>query len=218
MIKAIIYDMDDVIINTYPVAIRAEEILLKKLKSKFSSDANIDLSNFIGRRVSDMLKATKRKLNLKIGIKELTRARSEIFGKERNKIELLPGIVYSLDLFKDQYKLALTSSGTKEYIEYFLNKFDLKKYFCQIISGDDVVYGKPDPEPYLKTVKRLNLKPDECLVIEDAENGVVSAKSAGCFCIAIENKYTPKQDLSRADLILESLEDIKIEIINSVAK
>lgn len=216
MIKAIIYDMDDTIVNTFPIAIKAEEILLRKLEKDSGKSTNVDLSSFIGMRVVDVLEEMKKQLKLKTSIKKLSRARSEIFFRKQEKIELLPGVKKSLDLFKHKYKLALTSSGTKEYIEFILNKFKLKKYFSLIISGDDVKLGKPNPEPYLKTVEKLRLKPLECLVIEDAENGVISAKLAGCRCIAIENKYTPKQDLSKADLVLESLEEINLGVVDSM--
>ena len=135
-----------------------------------------------------------------------------------NNFEVLPGVKYSLNLFKNKYKLAITSSGSRKRINWMLNRLDVFNYFEIIVTASDVKLGKPNPEPYLITVKKLGLKSEECLVIEDAINGIKSAKSAGCKCVAIENKYTPEQDLSEADLVLESLEDVNIKIINSISK
>ncbi|NQV00183.1 MAG: HAD family phosphatase [Parcubacteria group bacterium] len=217
MIKAIIYDMDDVIVNTYPLAVKTEKILLKELGYDLSKHPEADLSQYIGMRTVDMFTDIKEKLNIKISIDELLKRRSELFiNILQEKVEVLPGAKYSLELFRNKYKMALTSSGNKVRVNLILDQMNIKDYFEVIISGNDVKLGKPNPEPYLKTTEKLGLKPSECLVIEDAENGVKSAKSAGCRCIAIENKNTPKQDLSKADLVLESLEDINFRVVDSM--
>jgi beta-phosphoglucomutase-like phosphatase (HAD superfamily) len=111
---------------------------------------------------------------------------------------------------------ALASSGTKAYIDFVVNRLKIRKYYDVIISGEDVKHGKPDPEPYLLACKRLGLPPDQCVVLEDASNGVKAAKAAGCKCIGIDSPYTPPQDLSQADLELKSLLKINKGIIDKL--
>ena len=129
----------------------------------------------------------------------------------------MPDLLQSLKLFKkNKFKIALASSGTKKYINVVLAKFKIADYFDVIVSGDDIKRGKPDPEIFSVAVKKLGLKPEETLVLEDATNGIEAAKSAGCKCIAVINKMTPPQNYSKADLVINSLEEIDMGLVKKV--
>lgn len=144
--------------------------------------------------------------------------RSNLFLKlVQDKLTPTAGLISSLEFFKNKrMKIAIASSGTKEYIHLVLNKYDISQYFNIIVSGDNVKVGKPNPETYIVAAKKLGFKPKECLVLEDATVGIKSAKSAGCICIAVKNPKTPPQDYSEADLVINSLEEIDENIINSL--
>ena len=72
------------------------------------------------------------------------------------------------------------------------------------MSADEVGgKGKPAPDIYLYTAGKLQVRPEDCTVIEDSHNGVLSAKSAGMFCIGIRNGFNDEQDISAADLVIE---------------
>lgn len=218
MIKAIIYDLDDLMVNSIALHIKAWDILFSEYHVKIS-DLPPDLSShFMGMRISDVLKEMINYFNLEVDYQTLYQKRQEIFLQlVAEKLEILPGLIESLHLFKDnQIKIALASSGTTKYINLVLKKFRLSKYFNVIISGDDVKNGKPDPETYLIACQKLGLKPEECLVLEDATNGIEAAKKAGCKCIAINNPYTPPQDRTKADLILDSLSEIDLDILKTL--
>ena len=121
----------------------------------------------------------------------------------------MPGLNESLSYYRQkEFKIALASSGTKKYIEMVLDRFKIKDYFDVVISGDHVKHGKPHPEVYEIALEKLGVKPSESVVLEDAEVGIESAKGAGCFCVAVTNPYTPKQDLSKADKVIHSLNEI----------
>jgi beta-phosphoglucomutase len=93
----------------------------------------------------------------------------------------------------------------------------LHEYFEVVVTAGDVSIGKPDPEPYLLTAKKLGAKPHECLVIEDSENGVRSAKAAGMICIAISN--TEKLDkLKLADKTVNGYSEITEGLIDGFLK
>ena len=78
------------------------------------------------------------------------------------------------------------------------------------ITGDDVNSKKPDPELFLRAAQGIDVPPEQCVVIEDAPNGIQAAKAAGCQCIAVTNSTTPDK-LSQADRIVTALADVSIE-------
>ncbi|MBI2141866.1 HAD family phosphatase [Candidatus Woesearchaeota archaeon] len=217
MIKAVIYDLDDVIVNSYPLHAEAFDMFLKEHGCSFSRISEEMSKRFIGMRTSDVTKELINYFGLKTGFKKAYERRTEIFLQlAEKKLELLPGVMHSLELFKGKYRLAIASSGARKYISMVVSKFRLEKYFGIIVSGDDVSKSKPDPEAYLAAASRLGLKPSECAVLEDAKIGVEAAKRAGCMCIAIRNPNTPIQDLSKADAIIDSLQKIDIQTISSL--
>lgn len=217
MIKAVIYDLDDLMVNSAPTHFKATDILLQKYGHKYEELPGDLKTDFIGKRAIDVLKDIIRHFKIAADLNELYGERMRIFlDLIRNELEPMPGLFKSLELFKNKYKIALASSGARKYVEFVLEKFGIGDYFDVVISGDDVKVGKPSPETYSVACKKLGLKPGECVVFEDAAVGVASAKSAGCKCIAIKNPYTPQQDLSKADVILDSLGDITLKMVDAL--
>ncbi len=100
-----------------------------------------------------------------------------------------------------------------KFINAVLTKFGLNDCFEYILSGAELPASKPNPAIYQLTAKALGFKPVECAVIEDATAGIIAAKDAGAYCIAYDNPNSGPQDLSRADMIVKSISDIKIEDI-----
>jgi len=82
------------------------------------------------------------------------------------------------------------------------------KFFDVIITADIVKNVKPSNEIYLKCVEKLGLRKRDCIVLEDSESGVISAKDAGLFCVAYKSKYSQHQDLSKADKVVDSLIEV----------
>lgn len=216
MVKAVVYDLDDLMVNSYPLHSIASDEVLKKYGVDLK-EVNDMRANFVGMRISDILKMIVDRFDLKVSMGKLRKERSAIFLKlVREKLKSMPGLLNSLELIKKKdFKIAIASSGTREYINTVIAKFKISSYFDLIVSGDDVKKGKPDPETYIVTSKKMGLDPGEIVVLEDATNGIAAAKSAGCWCIAIKNPYTPYQDLSKADLFIDSLGNLSLKIINS---
>jgi beta-phosphoglucomutase-like phosphatase (HAD superfamily) len=216
MIKAVIYDLDDTMVNSGPLHKRSWKKLLNEYGYKFSDIPEKIRSDFLGKKIIDNIQTVMNYFKLNESKNILFEKRIDIFLKLAEKdLQTMSGLLFSLKLFKkNNYKLAIATSGTKRYIDLVLRKFNIKKFFEVIVTEDDVKSGKPDPEPYLVTAKKLSLRPQECLVLEDAANGVKSAKTAGCACIAIRNKNSFVQDLSKADLVLDSLGELNLKIIS----
>lgn len=213
---AVLWDMDGVIADTSKYHFEAWVIAFKKEKITFTRAhfarafgmANID--------IVPMVFGTKvplQKLNAIADFKEAT-YRSLI----KDRIVAFPGVkelVFSID--KAGIKMALVSSTPKENIDLILTTVGIKQLFRTIVSGDDVTEGKPSPQGYLLGARRLRTEPQNCLVIEDAVVGVQAAKAAGMKCLAVTNT-SPTSKLSAADLVVDSLANVNVDVIKKLFK
>lgn len=213
MLKAAIYDMDDLMVNSDPMHALAWEKSLEVFGKSFADLPEELRSKFIGMRVIDICEEIIDVLKLDTDLETFYKGRIDSFlVMVEENLEMMPGLTYSLDLLKENdFQIALASSGAKKYINLVLDKFEIREYFDVIVSGDCVSVGKPDPETYLVAAEKLGLESKECVVFEDATNGIKSAVDAGCKCVAVINPNTPPQDHSEADLVLNSLQEVSIE-------
>ena len=126
---------------------------------------------------------------------------------ENHDFRFYPGAEELVNVLKKDKLLALVSTSPREKLEKTVPKNFLKN-FNVIISGDDVQHGKPAPEPYLKAIDALFLKPEQCIVIENAPFGIQSAKAAGIYCIALATTLS-KKELKLADEIVCDIKNLK---------
>jgi HAD superfamily hydrolase (TIGR01509 family) len=97
---------------------------------------------------------------------------------------------YALSNLKAKgYKLAVASNSIRNTVEVMMQKANLLQYFDLMMSNQDVTKGKPDPEMYEKSVCRLDCKPEDCLIIEDNDNGIRAAKAAGGHVLVVKNVH-----------------------------
>ena len=143
-----------------------------------------------------------------------------------NSYPLFAGAAQCIETAAESYPLALASGARREEIESTLETVNLKHHFLVIVAAEDFTRGKPHPESFLLALKQLNIvmgsttaeiKPEECLVIEDSISGISGARAAGMRCLAVSNSY-PTEKLLEADKVVSSLEDITLEILESVFK
>jgi len=126
----------------------------------------------------------------------------------RGKARLLPGVKSTLIKFSEwNFKQAIASSAPPKNIDVLVNELKIGQYFDATVSGNDLP-GKPDPAIFLRASQLLDVEPERCIVIEDAVAGVAGAKNAGMKCIAVTTTNTI-ESLTKADLILESLDDLR---------
>ena len=129
--------------------------------------------------------------------------------------DAMKGVVYSLNYFKEKgLKIALASSSATSLITAVIHKLQIKEYFEVIESAEFLDFGKPHPEIFIKTAKKLGVHTNECLVIEDSFNGVLAAKSAMMKVAAIPDEESRSNArFVIADYKLDDLEQIKEIII-----
>jgi len=152
-------------------------------------------------------------------IKKVTQVRQEYFLKilSREPLPPFPGVLELMDkAMKDKnLRVAIATSGTLEKSRAVLEAAKVPYQKMVYINGDHVKNKKPDPELFLLAAERMDIDPVNCVVIEDAPNGVQAAKAAGAKCIAVTNS-TNAENLSEADLVCNSLEQIKLDMIREL--
>mgnify|MGYP001117550219 CR=1 FL=1 len=217
MIKAIIFDMDGLMVDTETLYVKVASGIARKKGKRFTLQLK---RKMMGRKAIDALKIFKRELGFLEPIEEIIQEREKTYGRLLSReIRTMPGLFNLLKrLEKTKIKKAIASSSALKWIQLILKKLKISKKFDVIVSGDGVKKGKPDPEIYLLTAKKLRLKPEECLVLEDNPTGVKAAKRAGMKCIAVPNKFTKNQKFSRVDLKVKSLNNITLKIIKTINK
>lgn len=214
MIKAVLFDMDGVIIDSEPLHFEADEKLMTDLG--YSVPDNY-FASFIGISNPDMWKQVKDAFQMKESIDTLLELQKKINTQllEDAVLEPIKGIRPLLESLKsNQIKTGIGSSSSTECIKQVVSKFNLNSHFDVLQSGEEVENGKPEPDVYLEVARRLNVMPHECVVIEDAHAGVNAAKKAGMFCIGYQNPNSGNQDLAKADWIVHSIEEIALSEIN----
>ena len=134
----------------------------------------------------------------------------------RDLVSLMPGFTGLLrELRRRGIPVAVASSSTRPWIDIVLDRFDLRSGFQTVVSADDLAggEGKPSPAIYLHTASVLGVEPAGCVVMEDSHNGVLSAQRAGMYCIGFRNGFNDDQDISTADLLVNSYAEIDLDAV-----
>lgn len=142
--------------------------------------------------------------------------KEEIFRQlARNQVELIPGMEEFLKkVVKAKIPHIIASSTPLMNLEMYIETTPLGKYFDHYISGEEVAYGKPSPDIFIAAARRIGLEPEECVVFEDAPAGLLAARAAGCFVVALETSH-PRKDLPTFDLVYPSPLELNLDEILS---
>jgi HAD superfamily hydrolase (TIGR01509 family) len=140
-----------------------------------------------------------------------------LLARYRESLPLLPGSVEAVERLAQRWPLGLASSSNREVIDAVLEAAGIAKFFRATVSSEEVEHGKPAPDVYLETARRLGVESTRCAAVEDSRNGILSARAAGMRVIAIPNShYPPSEDvLRRADLVLHSLDELMPERLSA---
>src|SRR5579872_5480645 len=206
-IKAVIFDMDGLMIDSEPYWRKADEIFFKKYNKPYKNEIN---THIMGKGQREIVEYYKNELGF-VGdtntfIDERRNLLYEFLLANISPMEGVEDIVHSL--YKKGLRLAIATSGhTREKTGEILQRLGLETHFTVIVSGDDVYKGKPAPDIYLKTAEFLKIAPEYCLVLEDAPNGILSAKAARmvAYGVNIHNEIYTKLKEAAADKVFRSL-------------
>ncbi|MDI6780578.1 MAG: HAD family phosphatase [bacterium] len=218
MIKAIIFDMDGLMVDTEYLY----SIALQKIAQKRGKDFTLTLKKaMIGRQGTSSMDIFKERLGLEETAEELLTERECIYGDLLHEAELvpMPGLLELLLLADDMaIPVAIASSSQERWIGIVLNKLGINNRFKAIVSGYEVKNSKPYPDIYLLAAERLGIQSQYCLALEDTPVGIEAAKRAGMISVAVPNKYSNGLDFSMADMVIISLKDVENEVFNKYAE
>lgn len=210
-ITAAIFDFDETLIDLEAQHTEAHAALCRDYGSDYEQMPE-SFRKSTGNRIIDDIRQMRARFGWSASEEELLARRQEHFDAicERGDLDLLPGARELIRALRARgIPLAITSSAVGASIERILTRLGVRDAFALIVDGSEVVHGKPDPEAYLLTARKLGVRPEECVVFEDSHVGVLAAKRAGMFCVAVRNPRAQlRQDLSAADVIVERLDQV----------
>lgn len=183
-IKAVVYDLDATLLDTEDNWYIADKRMMDELGLFFDEEMK---RKYVGMSIDDMITDLKEKYSILLSQKELRKKKNELYlDIALGNTFMFPEMKLFYNLIKETGLPFTIASGTAyDVIEKLVNDLGIKDDFTFILSAEMVERGKPYPDIYIETARRLELKPEEILVIEDSKYGVQAAKSAGLLCVAI---------------------------------
>ncbi|MFP4846875.1 HAD family hydrolase [Winogradskyella sp. PE311] len=209
MLKAVLFDMDGVIVDTEPLHRKAYHQMFKdasinvdsELYESFTGQSTINIC----KRLVDHFQLTDTPEHLM----HLKRKHYKYLFENDEELALIDGV---FDLIKDYHSnditLVVASSASMNGINQIFERFNLNPYFKGKFSGADLKKSKPHPEIFIKAAEFTGYNRSECMVIEDSTNGIKAAHAAGIFCTAFKSEHSTGQDYSLANIVISDFKDI----------
>jgi HAD superfamily hydrolase (TIGR01509 family) len=189
--KAILFDMDGVIVNTEPVHLAAFQATLNRMGHNLSEEGYVQ--HFAGRTDEDGFRQYFAFMNEEVDLPVVMSEKAETYLKlAADQLVAYPGIVGFIREVSQLVPLALVTGSLRIEAEIVLKEFQIADCFTTIVAAGDVEHGKPDPEGYLKAAKALGVEPANCIIIEDSPSGVKAANMAGIRSLAVLNTHSPE--------------------------
>lgn len=212
-LKAVLFDMDGVIVDTERLNRKAYFAMFQFFK--IPVDENL-YKTFVGRSTDSVCQELIDRFNLTdINKSQLLAKKREIFKDlfdNDPEFDLIPGVRDLIEnYYKNGLKLVLASSARLETIQMVFDRFNLNHMFVAKISGTDLKESKPHPEIFEKAAVMSGELPENCVVIEDSTNGINAAYRAGIFVVAYKSQHSYNQDYTNANLVIEDYRQIMYE-------
>lgn len=208
-IKAVIFDMDGVLIDSEPLWRTA---MVKGFKQFGMTITEEECKTTMGRRINEVV-------NYWVNIHSVNPLKSPEIEKTIIEVllnliekegEAIAGVLDLLNFCKNKHlKIGLATSSSELLMQTVLNKLQIKNHFNSVVSAQNLKYGKPNPEVFLICAENLGVNPSECIVIEDSINGAIAAKAAQMHLIVVPdaNSLNPEK-FSIADYNLDNMNEV----------
>ncbi len=202
--------MDGVVIDSEPLYEKVEKLLFKQYGISIPHKDQKDLKGTTEAEFYDRVeKRYKPNWNRAEVVTESRRLLVKLFVSD---LEFMPGFTALADRLTGHYLLGLVTSTTKRFFRQISRVLPIKDIFDEIICADDILNGKPHPEPYLTMMERLQVIPEEVVVVEDSVHGIESARRSGAICVALASSFS-RNELEEADTVINSLDEINDDFI-----
>jgi HAD superfamily hydrolase (TIGR01509 family) len=217
VIEAVIFDLDGVLLDSEQVWDEAREQLAKERGGRWHENAQRDMMGMSSLEWSRYMHDV---IGLPEPPEEISREVVErLASLYREHLPVLPGAREAVERLAMRWPLGLASSSNRELIDLVLELLGVGHLFKATVSSEEVPRGKPAPDVYFETARRLGVDPTHAAAIEDSENGIRAAKAAGMRVLAIPNEHFPpaEEALAQADVVLRSLEELVPEAVDPSA-
>ncbi|MGH7787108.1 MAG: HAD family hydrolase [Candidatus Binatia bacterium] len=211
----VIFDFDGVIIDSEPLQHRAYNLALQPF------GVSVDRAEYAREWIAAGRgpEHAVRTYGLSISPTELRRLKDPLYHQLlRDEITLVPGAAAAVERLSAALPIVLATNSSAADTGYALERFDLRRYFTAVVTREQYEGAKPLPDAFRTAAERLGLPPRRCVVIEDAWKGVQAANAAGCPCIAFPHDYTADNDVSGAQAVVRSLDEVTVALVTSLAR
>lgn len=215
MLTAVLFDMDGVLVDTEPEYRRIESELALSLGIELSEE---DVKDSVGKSQPAMWRELKEKYGFEKDPLKLVAEEAELVKGlyQRGAIKpIAPAVALLKSCARQGLKVAIATSSLEENAKLTVKGLDIEEYVGAIAGGDRVGRSKPEPDIFLLAAKLLGVSPEECVVIEDSDNGVAAARAAGMGVVGVKAPDSD-QNLSGADIVVETLERISVERLRAL--
>lgn len=206
----VIFDLDGVIVDSEPLQHQAYNLVLERFGIRVERDEYGREWIAAGRGPEYAV----RTYALPVTADELRRLKDPVYQTLlREEATLMEGAGAALERLSGAFPVALATNSSRTDTDFILDRFGLRRFFTAVITREQYSDPKPAPDAFRTAAARLRLAPQRCVAIEDAYKGVIAAADAGCACIAFPHDYTTGNDFSRARIVIGSLDEATVELI-----
>lgn len=214
-LHALVFDMDGLMIDSERLYVAAEREMARSYGREVGDET---LGRMMGRKPIESLKIFVREAGLPITAEAAFEIRNGLMRRKlREDLEAMPGLDRILGRFRGRLKMAVATGAQGEFLRLVVEVLRLEGIFDVLQDSDGIETGKPDPTIFLSACRRLGLPPSACAVLEDSGNGVLAARRAGCYVIAVPNEYTRGHDFGPADFVASGLDGAAAHIESRLA-
>jgi HAD superfamily hydrolase (TIGR01509 family) len=215
LIEAVVFDLDGVLIQSEEVWDEVREAYVRERGGRYDDEIQRAMMGMSSVEWSAYLHRTAGVPDEPEEINDEVVRR--MLAAYETHLPLIDGAVDAVHRMRDDFALAVASSSNRPIIDAVLRVAGVADCFAATVSSEEVARGKPAPDVYLEAARRLGVEPRRCAAVEDSHGGIRSAKAAGMLVLAIPNPTYPpdEESLAQADVVLESLADLRSEKISS---